>query len=430
MLPKDVFARRRARFYEGLKEGIALVFSSPEVPFGHDVHHRYRPDPDLFYLTGFPEPEAVGLFDADHRRLTLFVREKDRAREAWDGRRAGPKGARADHGADAAYPIGELHARAAEAIRKASTLHYAIGSSAEGDHLVIDSLVRFRREARNPQRGPVLLADPTDVLHDLRLVKEPEEIALMERSAAIAARAHKESMVAARPGRFEYEAQAVIERRFLAGGATGPAYGTIVASGPNATVLHYRDNTRRIEAGDLVLIDAGCEYHGYASDVTRTFPASGRFTKAQRRFYEVVLKAQEAAIRTVRPGVRFDDVHETARDILVDGLIDLGLLKGRSATLKRGEKDSRFRLHKTSHWLGMDVHDRGRYVEADGTSRVLRPGMVLTVEPGLYVRMDEKNVPKELLGLGVRIEDDVLVTGDGQRVLTAAAEKSVAAMER
>ena len=270
--------------------------------------------------------------------------------------------------------------------------------------------------------------DVTDVIHEMRLRKEPEEIALMERAAAIAAAAHDEARALARPGRMEYEVEAAIAARFRREGASGPSYETIVASGPNATTLHYVENDRRIEDGDLVLVDAGCEYEGYASDITRTFPASGRFTPEQEAVYRVVLAAQHAAIAKVRPGGRFQDVHDAAVEVLVDGLLELGLLSGkRKKAIEKGDY-TRFYMHRTSHWLGMDVHDRGRYHDPKGEWRLLEPGMVLTVEPGLYVRPDEKKVPAPFLGIGVRIEDDVLVTEDGHRILTAAAPKSVEAM--
>lgn len=425
----DILARRRNRFFDDLKEGVALLFAAPEAAYGHDIHHRYRPDPDLFYLTGFAEPDAAGVFDADRRRVTLFVRPKDRLRETWEGRRAGPEGAVRDFGADEAYPVAELPKRLPKLIRKARVLHHAIGAHADGDRLVASLLARFRREARHKERGPVVVSDPTDLLHERRLVKDEAELAHLRASASIAAAAHRDAMALARPGRHEYELEAAIEGRFKAGGASGPSYPTIVASGVNATILHYVENRRRLEDGDLVLVDAGCELHGYASDITRTFPASGRFTKVTRRFYEIVLESQRAALAKVRPGVRFDDVHEAAREVLVEGLLELKVLRGKAATVLKKKLDKPFVLHRTSHWLGLDVHDRGRYTDREGRSRVLVPGMVLTVEPGLYVRPDEKRVPPALRGLGVRIEDDVLVTDGEPEILTREAPKEVDSLE-
>lgn len=404
-------------------EGIALLFSTPEQSLGWDLHYRYRPDPDLWYLTGFSEPETVAVLDADRRRLTMFVRPKDREREMWEGRRAGPEGARRDVGADAAFPISELSRRLLELIRRHEVLFHALGQSESADRQVANLLGRFRREARNPKRGPVVVKDPTEILHEMRLVKEPEEFRALERAAAIAARAHRDAMALAAPGLFEYELEAAIEKRFKKEGASGPSYASIVASGENATVLHYNENRARIAVGDLVLVDAGCEFEGYASDITRTFPASGRFTRPQRRLYGAVLAAQKAAIKKAAAGARFTEIHDTARDVLLDALLDLGILRGRREALKKKNAAQRFCLHNTSHWLGLDVHDRGRYLDDEGKSRPLLPGMVLTVEPGLYIRPDEKNVPKEYLGLGIRIEDDVLVTEGEPRILTGGAPK-------
>jgi len=424
----DLFARRRGRFFDRVKEGVAILFAPPEQHLGWDGTYRYRPDPDLFYLTGFGEPEAVAVLDAGARAFFLFVRPRDRERETWEGRRAGVKGAVKVHGADAAWPVADLEKKLPELIRGSSSLHYALGVDEKRDLLVASILGRFRREARHPQRGPVVVNDVTDVIHEMRLRKEPEEVAAMERAAAIAAAAHDEARALARPGRWEYEVEAAIAARFRREGASGPSYETIVASGPNATTLHYVENDRRIEEGDLVLIDAGCEVDGYASDITRTFPASGRFAPEQEAVYRIVLSALHAATSKVRPGGRFQDVHDAAVEVLVDGLLELGLLSGkRKKVIEKGDY-ARFYMHRTSHWLGMDVHDRGRYHDAKGEWRLLEPGMVLTVEPGLYVRPDEKKVPASFLGIGVRIEDDVLVTEEGHRVLTSAAPKSVEAM--
>ena len=402
---------------------MALLVAPPERFFGHDTTYRYRPEPDFTYLTGFGEPDAVAVFEGKKRRFLLFVRPKDRERETWEGRRAGPKGAVADFGASAAYPLDELDKRLPDLLRPAAKLYHAFGIVPERDRTVVDLLGRFRREARNPQRGPGQVVDVTTALHEMRLRKEPAEIALLARSCAVAARAHREAQAAARPGRFEYEVEAVLMRRFLAAGATDPSYHPIVASGDNATILHYVENRRRIGAKDLVLVDAGCELDGYASDITRTFPASGRFTKPQKRLYDVVLAALKAATSKVRAGLPFEGVDRAAKEVLVDGLIDAGLLSGRRTALLENKKYERFTLHRTSHWLGLDVHDRGRYAAPDGSPRLLEPGMVLTVEPGLYVRPDEKGVAPEYAGIGIRIEDDVVVTDGEPLVLTEGAEK-------
>ena len=428
MKTEDVLARRRARLFEKLGDGVAVLFATPEAVFGHDVHYRYRPDPDLLYLTGFSEPECAALFEGRRRKWTLFVRRKNRERETWEGRRAGPRGAITDFGADSAYPIDELEMRLPDLIRGSSTLWHALGIDAEADARLARILARFRREARDPRRGPTAVLDPTELLHEMRLLKEPGEVELMARSCALAARAHREAMAVARPGAWEYEVEAALLRRFTLGGAPHPSYPSIVASGANATILHYVENRRRIESGDLVLVDAGCELGGYAADITRTFPASGRFSRPQKRIYSVVLAAQKAAIARCRPGATVMEVQDAAHDVLIDGLLDLGLLRGTRARVRARKAHETFTLHRVSHWLGLDVHDRGRYTR-EGRSRKLEPGMVLTVEPGLYVRPDEKRVSAEWLGIGVRIEDDVLVTDAEPRVLTQGAPKEIADLE-
>ncbi len=422
--PADLFSRRRERFFAEIgDDAVALVFAPPERLFGHDTTYRYRPEPDFTYLTGFGEPDSVALFDGKKKQFVLFVRPKDRERETWEGRRAGPKGAVAFFGASRAYPLAELEKRLGEMVRPAGTLFHGFGLHPEADRTVIGFLSQFRREARHAHRGPGRIVDVTSVLHEMRLRKEPAEVEILARSCAIAAKAHREAQAAARPGRFEFEVEAVLMRRFLAEGATGASYHSIVASGENATILHYVENSRRIEANDLVLVDAGCEYLGYASDITRTFPASGQFTKPQKRLNGIVLAALKAGTAKVRAGLAFEGVDRAAKEVLVDGLVDAGLLKGRAKTLLASKKYEKFTLHRTSHWLGLDVHDRGRYASRDGSSRALEPGMVLTVEPGLYVRPDEKNVPAEYLGIGIRVEDDVVVTDGDPRVLTEGAPK-------
>lgn len=300
MSERSVHARRRARFFDAMGEGVALLFAAPEASFGHDVHYRYRPDPDLLYLTGFREPGATAVLDSDARTFTLFVLPRDRERETWEGRRAGPEGAVAAFGADKAWPAGDLEKKLPDLLRKARVLHHALGLSPENDRLVAGILARFRREARHAKRGPVTVSDPTDLLHAMRLVKSPEEIALLERAAAIAASAHRDAQRTARPGCFEYEIEAAIDRRFRTMGASGPAYPTIVASGENATILHYVENDRPLADGDLLLVDAGAESQYYASDVTRTYPVGERFSEDQLALYEIVLDAQLAAVGTVQ----------------------------------------------------------------------------------------------------------------------------------
>ncbi|MCG3193881.1 MAG: Xaa-Pro aminopeptidase [Thermoanaerobaculia bacterium] len=427
-LPSSLLERRN-RLFDRIGDGLALLFSAPEASFGHDVHYRYRPDPDLFYLTGFSEPETVAVFDGKKRELTMFVRPRNRDRETWEGYRAGPKGAIRSFAADHAHERGDLERKLPELLRKTSRLYYSFGLYPEGDTFVIDCLARFRREARNPDRGPLEVLDLSSVVSEMRLFKTAEEVELMRRSAAITAAAHVDAMRAARPGMKEFELEAVLMRRFLSEGASGYSYPPIVASGANSTILHYIENRREMRDGELLLIDAGSEFQGYAADITRTFPVSGRFSEPQRLLYQVVLLAQKAAIAAVKPGARFDTIQETAHDILIEGLLSAGLLKGKAAAIKKKNLQQRFTLHRTSHWLGLDVHDRGRYHAAKGEPLVLAPGMVLTVEPGLYVRLDEKKASPLFLGIGIRIEDDVLVTEDGNEVLTRDCPKEIEELE-
>ncbi|MFN7975430.1 MAG: aminopeptidase P N-terminal domain-containing protein [Acidobacteriota bacterium] len=411
-------AERRRRFLEALPGGAAIFGATPVHLRNGDVHHPYRPDSDLFYLTGFEEPEAVAVLRPGAREpYVLFVRAKDPVMEAWDGARAGPEGAKAIFGADEAFPVGDLPRKLPELLAECENVHVSLGKDPALDGLLIDVIVKARKPRQKEGKGPANLLDPSPFLHEMRLRKSPEELDALRRAVGISAAAHRRAMEMARPGVFEYEVQAVIEETFRRLGAARVGYGTIVASGPNATVLHYVDNSRRIEEGDLVLIDAGAEYECYTGDITRTFPASGAFTAPQRHVYDVVLAAQQAAIREARPGNPHEAIHEAARTTLVQGLLDLGALQG-SLEEHLGKEDyKKFFLHRTSHWLGMDVHDAGAYKVA-GASRPLEPGMVLTVEPGLYFPVGVDGVPPELAGIGVRIEDDVLISPAGPVVLS------------
>jgi Xaa-Pro aminopeptidase len=422
-LPEMDYRARRDRVIERLGDGVLLLPAAPELVRGRDGEVRYRPDPSLHYLTGFPEPDALALLtphDPAHR-LTLFVRPRDPEREAWDGPRAGPEGARERYGADAAYPIGELRERLAALLEPADAIWYALGSSASLDAMVVELVRGFRRGRPRAGRGPEALRDPSPVLDAMRRVKDAAELAHLRAAAAATVAGHRAGLAATRPGAGEWEIEAAVNAAFRAAHPTAcPAFQTIVGSGPNAGVLHYRANQRRAGAGELVLLDAGAEVELYCGDITRTFPVSGRFTDAQRRLYEVVLRAERAAIGTVRPGAEFTAIHEAARRALVEGLVDLGLLQGAVDDLIEQSAYRRFYMHQTSHWLGLEVHDVGAYREAPEAPVRLEPGMVLTVEPGLYLAPGLDGVPEALRGCGVRIEDDVLVTADGHEVLTAA----------
>jgi Xaa-Pro aminopeptidase len=419
------FQRRRKRVMAAMHErSIAIVPTAPVRPRNRDVEYPYRPDSDFYYLTGFSEPEAVAVLAPGRPQgeYLLFCRERDPELERWNGRRAGLDGACRDYGADDAFPVGDMDDILPGLMEGRSRVYYAMGYYPEFDQRMLSWINRLRQRPR-PGGGP-----PTEVLaldhllHDMRLVKSKAEIKVMKRAMAISARAHQRAMVRCRPGLFEYQIEAELLHEFARAGARAVAYPSIVAGGDNACVLHYVDNADPLKDGDMLLIDAGCEYDGYASDITRTFPVNGRFSPAQRAIYEVVLAAQRAAIDRIRPGAHWNEPHEAAVEVITEGLVELGLLKGRVATAIKKERYRRFYMHRTGHWLGMDVHDVGDYRIA-GEWRMLEPGMVMTVEPGLYVPSGDRSVPRRFWGIGVRIEDDVLVTPEGAEVLTAAVTK-------
>jgi Xaa-Pro aminopeptidase len=411
-------------------DSVAIIPAAREVTRSHDTEYRFRQDSDFYYLTGFREPDAVAVVAPSRaERFTLFVRPRDRERETWTGRRAGVEGARGRYGADAAFPVEEFEGRLAELLDGARTLYYRLGGGNPGlDQTVIGQLARMRALGWRKARPPQTITDPGVLLHEMRLVKTDEEVALMQRAADIASEAHREAMRAARPGLKEYEIDALIEYVFRRSGAAAPAYNTIVGAGANATILHYIDNETELRDGDLLLIDAGAEYEGFASDITRTFPVNGRFTRAQRDIYQLVLDCQEECIRMTRPGVTLDEMHQRSVEILTEGMVRLGLLKGEVEKLIEEEQYKKFYMHRLGHYLGLDVHDAGAY-HLEGQPRPVVPGVVMTVEPGLYVAEDAEEIPDQYRGVGVRIEDDVLVTAEGYRVLTEKATKQVEEIE-
>lgn len=392
-----------------LAGGVAVVPTAPEYLRNGDVHHDFRPDSDFFYLTGFPEAEAVAVIAPSHPRhaFVLFVRPRDKAAETWNGRRAGVQGARRRFGADAAFPIAKIDTILPKYLAGASRVLAPWGRYEAFDRRLADWMKRSGGRQSQFER-----CDITSVLHEMRLVKTPPEVERMRRAAEITRDAHVAAMRAARPGVTEAEIDGILRFHFRAGGAERMAYNPIVGSGANATILHYVENCRRMEDGDLLLIDAGAEYGGYACDVTRTFPVNGRFTPAQRAVYDVVLAAQKASIDECRPGVPQSRPHETSIRILTEGMVRLGLLKGNVKSLIKSAAFRRFYMHGTGHWLGMDVHDVGRYRLEKNTAkaRLLAPGMVTTIEPGLYVEDKAKGVDPSFWGIGVRIEDDILVS--------------------
>ncbi len=429
----DEFAARRRRLLEAIEgaQGVAVFFSAPPTIRNNDVLHEYRQDSDFFYLTGFREPEAVLVLAPRHptHKQILFVRPRDAEKEAWDGPRVGVEGAVSMLGADQAHPIAELAARLPAYLTGHHRLYHRLGKDRRADDLLLDAIARIRGRGRAPEVWPTEIVDTATVLHEMRARKSAQEIARMRRAAEITRDGHLAAMRLAAPGRHEYEIEASIREVFRRNGAERLAYPPIVGSGPNATVVHYRANSRRMEDGDLVLVDAGCEHDYYASDVTRTFPVSGTFSAPQRRIYEIVLDAQSAAVDAVERGATVDAIHAVALRRTVEGLVGLGLLQGEVDALIESKAYRPFFVHRTSHWLGMDVHDVGLYY-LGGEPRPLEEGMVLTVEPGVYIRADEASVPEEYRGIGIRIEDDVLVTEAGRRVLTEDIPRSVADVER
>jgi Xaa-Pro aminopeptidase len=432
MKPNDLdpalHGARRARLAQAMQAGIAVIPTAPERIRNRDTHYPYRFDSHFYYLTGFPEPEAVLVLVAGARpRSLLFCREKNEERETWDGFRFGPKGAQESFGFDEAHPISELDAHLAKLMADQPALYYPVGADAEWDLRAMGWLNAVRAQARTGVGAPERVQDVRALVDEMRLVKDAHEIGVMRRAAAISAEAHKRAIRAARPGRFEYELEAELLHEFRRCGAQFPAYWPIVAGGANACVLHYVSNDDVLREGELVLIDAGCELAGYASDITRSFPVSPRYSGAQREVYDIVLAAQAAAIAEVGPGKGWNEPHDAAVRVLAQGMLDLKLIPGTLDAVLEKETYKRFYMHRTGHWLGLDVHDAGDYKRA-GKWRTLAPGMVLTVEPGLYIRA-AADVPKALHGIGVRIEDDVLVTAEGRDIITSATPKSIADIE-
>lgn len=431
-LPRDVYAARRRSLIGRLGSSAAALFvSAPVSTRSNDVEYPYRQDNDLLYLTGFREPESACLLVPGHPdgEFVLFVRPRDREREVWTGHRAGVEGAVETYGADVARPTDDLDSVVREYVAERDQLYYSFGRDAALNDRVTRWLQQWRQGRPRTGKGPVAVCDPSEILHEMRLVKGAEELSAMRQAAAIAGNAHRAAMESTRAGMYEYEIEALLAYTFRAQGASGTAYPSIVASGANATILHYTENDQVIGSDDLLLIDAGAEYRGYCSDVTRTFPAGRRFSTEQRKVYDTVLRAQETAIAAVQPGVAVDVPHQRAVEVLVEGLLQHGLLRGDAKTVIANDAYRRFYMHRTSHWLGMDVHDVGSY-KVGNDARVLEPGMVLTVEPGLYIAPDADGVDPGFRGIGVRIEDDVLVTATGYEVLSAGIPKDPDEIER
>ena len=418
----EEFARRRRQLMRLMgRDAIAVLPAAPERIRNNDVCYNFRQDSDFHYLTGFGEPEAVAVLIPGRAQgeFVMFVRDRNRTREIWDGRRAGPEGARAQYGADDAFPIGDLDDILPGLLESRARVYHTMGKYHDFDQRVVGWVNALRAQARSGAHPPQEFVALDHVLHDMRLFKSRRELAIMRRSGAIAAGAHVRAMKFCRPGRTEYQVMAELVHEFGRHGAD-IAYHPIVGGGANSCVLHYADNNQPLRDGDLLLVDAGCEHQYYASDVTRTFPVSGRYSKEQRAVYGVVLAAQRAACAQVRPGNHWNAPHDAAVRAITQGLVRIGLLKGPVAGLIRDGAYKKFFMHRTGHWLGIDVHDVGDYKVGDEW-RVLEPGMVLTVEPGIYIPAGTRGVPRSFWNIGIRIEDDVAVTATGHEVLSAGA---------
>ena len=428
----ETFASRRRRLMDRIgEEAVAVFVANPEATRSNDTDYPYRPSSDILYLTGYREPQAVLVIAPGHDQgeFVLFVRDRDPDKEQWEGRRSGPEGAQVDYGAHAAFTVDELDDKLPEFLEGRQKLYYTLGQNAAFDRRITDWLKSLRHRRNKPSGAPGTLIDARDVLHEMRLRKTPEEVALLRRAVELTAEAHVLAMKHCQPGMHEYELQALIEYHFRKNGAEFPAYSSIVGSGPNATILHYTENRDVIEDDHVVLIDAGAELGFYAGDITRSFPASGSFTPAQRDVYQAVLDAQLAVLDSVEPGIPYNELQDCAVRHLTESMVDLGLMTGSVDELIEEEVYKKYYPHNVGHWLGIDVHDVGPYHDTEGSWRPLEPNMVLTIEPGLYIPEDDEDAPAELRGVGVRIEDDVLVTESGHENLSASCPKAADEIE-
>ncbi len=426
----EIYASRRQQLLNQLSDNsIAIIGTAPEVERNGGTHYPYRFDSSFYYLTGFNEPEAVlVLRKGDNAQSILFCRDKDPDKEIWDGYRLGPDAAPEYLAVDQAFSLELLDETLVELMADTDTIYYPIGSHPEWDQQIIEWRNEVQQQVRRGIRAPQQLADLSQLVHQMRRIKDIHEIELMRRAAEISAQAHMRAMRTVRPAQYEYQLEAELHHEFCRHGARFPAYGSIVASGSNACVLHYVDNNKQIADGELILVDAGCELDGYASDITRTFPANGRFNPAQKDVYQLVLDAQLAAIDAAQPGNHWNQPHEAALKVLVQGMVDLKLCQGEVDGIIESGAYRQFYMHRTGHWLGLDVHDVGSYKTDDQAWQPLQAGMALTIEPGCYIRPAD-NVPPALWNIGVRIEDGLLITADGHQILSEQAVKSVQQIE-
>jgi Xaa-Pro aminopeptidase len=430
------YRQRRQQLMAKLGSGTAIFRSAPMAVMHNDVEYAFRQDSDFFYLTGFNEPEAVAVLAPHHQehQFVLFVQPKERDKEVWTGYRCGVEKAKEIFGADEAYPIAEMDEKLPQYLEKADRIYYHLGRDRAFNETILKHWQRLMATYPKRGTGPIAIEDSGPILHAMRQVKSPAELELMRKAAAISVEAHNQAREIAAPGRYEYEVQAEMERIFRLQGGMGPAYPSIVASGSNACVLHYIENNRQMQDNELLLIDAGCAYGYYNADITRTFPVGGKFTPEQKALYEIVLEAQLQAIAQVQPGNPYNQFHDTAVRVITEGLVELGILKGEIDKLIEEEKYKPFYMHRTGHWLGLDVHDVGVYKHGE-SPQIFQPGQVLTVEPGLYIvpetkpAEDQPEIDPRWSGIGIRIEDDVLVTSTGHEVLTAGVPKLIEELE-
>lgn len=430
-ISKTEFARRRKTLMAHMEpNSIAIVPAAPERPRSRDTEYHYRQDSDFLYLSGFEEPKAVLVLipGREHGEYVLFVRERNREREIWDGYRAGPEGACSEFEADDAFPIDDIDEILPGLLEGKQRVYYSMGKDSEFDKHVMDWVNTIRAKVRSGATPPGEFLDLSHFLNDMRLFKSAAELRVMKEAGEISARAHVRAMKASKAGVMEFQLEAEILHEFQMSGARFPAYNTIVGGGKNGCILHYIENSAPLKNGDLVLIDAGCELDYYAADITRTFPVSGKFSPEQKALYDICLQAQLEAIAECKPGKHWNDPHEATVRVITEGLVKIGLLEGDVSELIKSEAYKEFYMHRAGHWLGMDVHDVGDY-KVGGEWRVLEPGMVMTVEPGIYVAPDNERVAKKWRGIGIRIEDDVVITKDGNDVLTKDVPKTVAEIE-
>jgi Xaa-Pro aminopeptidase len=424
--------QNRKAFIEKMgRGGVAIFASRPPAAWNHDTEYLYRPDPNFYYLTGFEEPESICVIAPDHpkHQYILFVRPKDKQAEIWNGKRVGVKDARKRYGADKAYPIEKFGEKIGKYLEGAERLYYTLGSNQDVDSEILAIFTGSIRSRIRSGQGFHTLVDPSPILSELRLIKNETELQRIQMATEITVAGHVAAMKAVKPGMYEYDLEALVESTFRMNGASGPAFPTIVASGGNATILHYTTNDCQIKDETLVLIDAGAEYGRYSGDVTRTFPANGTFTEAQRAIYQLVLDAHHAIIDGIRPGVSIDEPHQKSIELLTESMLSLGLLKGKAKKSIKKEAYRQFYMYRIGHMLGLDVHDVNCVHDANGEFKTFQPGMVMTIEPGLYVADDTKDVPPAYLGIGVRIEDDILITETGCEVLTDGVPKEIDEVE-